>query len=401
MSAATYRRPVVIIGAGLTGLVTAVSMQRAGLTPLIFEKKPHLPHAKTGVALWGNGMRVIDRLGVGTKLRTCGLTTLSSEIVNSTDGRVLCKLNFSEESSGHVNEILVAELNELKQLLLEELPSESVVFNKELDSFTQHGDYVDVHLADGSNVEGAVLIGADGLYSRVRSRLKLQMSHRYAGYSTWRGVTNVTNLSKEFPLQLGREIWGKGRRFGAMHMRTGTLYWYAVAAAGNGEVFLRPFKKTLLNKFGDWNFRCGEVIDATDERNITRHDVQERLQPVPWVENRVVLMGEAAHPITENMHLSTCLAVEDGHCLAQMLAEYGVRDPLGLEMYERTRKPRCLAVAQRSRRIERIAQFEHPLTRWLTERVLGRRRLATALRHILRIIPDYTAGDLPGPILRS
>lgn len=54
-----------------------------------------------------------------------------------------------------------------------------------------------------------------------------------------------------------------------------------------------------------------------------------------------------------------------------------------------------------SRRIERIAQFEHPLTRWLTERVLGRRRLATALRHILRIIPDYTAGDLPGPILRS
>lgn len=115
-------------------------------------------------------MRVIDRLGVGTKLRTCGLTTLSSEIVNSTDGRVLCKLNFSEESSGHVNEILVAELNELKQLLLEELPSESVVFNKELDSFTQHGDYVDVHLADGSNVEGAVLIGADGLYSRVRPK---------------------------------------------------------------------------------------------------------------------------------------------------------------------------------------------------------------------------------------
>mmetsp|Transcript_2982 Transcript_2982/g.4269 ORF Transcript_2982/g.4269 Transcript_2982/m.4269 type:complete len:209 (-) Transcript_2982:31-657(-) len=189
MSAATYRRPVVIIGAGLTGLITAVSMQRAGLTPLVSEKKPHLPHAKTGVVLWGNGMRVVDRLGVGTKLRTCGLATFSSEILNSTDGRVLFKFNFSEESSGHVNEIIVAELNELKQLLLEELPSESVVFNKELDSFTQHSDFVDVHLADGSNAEGSILIGADGLYSRVRSILKLQMSHRYAGYSTWRGVT--------------------------------------------------------------------------------------------------------------------------------------------------------------------------------------------------------------------
>jgi len=178
MSAATYRRPVVIIGAGLTGLITAVSMQRAGLTPLVSEKKPHLPHAKTGVVLWGNGMRVVDRLGVGTKLRTCGLATFSSEILNSTDGRVLFKFNFSEESSGHVNEIIVAELNELKQLLLEELPSESVVFNKELDSFTQHSDFVDVHLADGSNAEGSILIGADGLYSRVRSILKLQMSHR-------------------------------------------------------------------------------------------------------------------------------------------------------------------------------------------------------------------------------
>mmetsp|Transcript_1180 Transcript_1180/g.3659 ORF Transcript_1180/g.3659 Transcript_1180/m.3659 type:complete len:271 (+) Transcript_1180:416-1228(+) len=270
-----------------------------------------------------------------------------------------------------------------------------------MTGFVQHEDRVDVHFANGDSIEAAILVGADGLYSKVRSRMGLKSSFNYAGYTTWRGVADIGCNLNDFPLQLGREIWGVGKRFGTMLISPGRIYWYAVANAKPGEIFLRPFREKLLKRFQDWPFKCTELIECTEERDITRYDVQERLQSFPWTNRRVVLIGDAAHPITPNMHQGTCIAIEDGYYLAQMLAEYGVRDTLGLEMYERVRKPRCLEVANRSWKIGRFTQSEHPVACYLRNRLVGHSAVTSSLYRTLRIIGDYQAGDLPGPMLRG
>lgn len=132
---------------------------------------------KSGVALWASAIRVLDRLGVGPKLRSHGLPTLEGQITDSGDGRVLFHFNLAQQTRGLISEIIVTERSDLRQILLEELSAESVVFNMEMDNFVQHDDRVDVKFTNGDHVEAAVLVGADGLQSKV-GRAAILSSHR-------------------------------------------------------------------------------------------------------------------------------------------------------------------------------------------------------------------------------
>jgi 2-polyprenyl-6-methoxyphenol hydroxylase-like FAD-dependent oxidoreductase len=121
---------------------------------------------------------------------------------------------------------------------------------------------VAVRLADGRRLDGALLIGADGLRSAVRAQLHGDEEPSYAGYTTWRGVAKDLGL---VPGQAG-EMWGRGRRFGFVGIGFGEVYWFSVIdAPAGGRDSPGRVRADLLERFGDFGGPARKLLEATDE----------------------------------------------------------------------------------------------------------------------------------------
>ncbi len=264
---------------------------------------------------------------------------------------------------------------DLQALLVREVGEETLRLASEVEGFEHEGESgVRVLLADGGEERADVLVGADGLRSKVRSQLFGAEEPRYAGYTAWRAV--VEPKEELLPWGSGFESWGRGARFGCAHIGNGRVYWFATANAPEGEKDGPPGspaapRTTLLRVFGGWHRPIGELIEAADDRAILRTDIYDR-EPLAerWGEGRVTLLGDAAHPMTPNLGQGACQAIEDAVVLARCLNE-GDATAEALRRYERLRSARVAMVVRRSRRVGIVGQLENPLLCRLRDRALA------------------------------
>jgi 2-polyprenyl-6-methoxyphenol hydroxylase-like FAD-dependent oxidoreductase len=222
-------------------------------------------------------------------------------------------------------------------------------------------DGVTLRFSSGPAVEGALLVGADGLRSAVRGQLLADGEPRYAGYVAWRGVADT----REGVGAVATEAWGRGRRFGLVPIDGDRTYWFAThnATAGGGDQS-DLVRDTLLRLFQGWLPPIREVLLATPGDSILRGDIQDRPPAARWGEGRVTLLGDAAHPMTPNLGQGACQAIEDAVVLARELSATGVgADPVAtLRRYEAARAPRANAVVTAARRLGAVGQAEGILT---------------------------------------
>jgi 2-polyprenyl-6-methoxyphenol hydroxylase-like FAD-dependent oxidoreductase len=176
----------------------------------------------------------------------------------------------------------------------------------------------------------------------------------YRGYTAWRGVAPA---SASPGLDAGVETWGCGRRFGMVPIDGGRVYWYAtVNAPPAGSDTSRA---TLHALVGGWHAPIAALIDATPEDAILRADVGDRPRARAWVQERVALLGDAAHPMTPNLGQGACQAIEDAVVLTRCLAD--APDAGALSAYEARRRARAEAAVRDARRLGAVAQWESPL----------------------------------------
>jgi 2-polyprenyl-6-methoxyphenol hydroxylase-like FAD-dependent oxidoreductase len=222
--------------------------------------------------------------------------------------------------------------------------------------FVQDAAGVTARFTNGEVVRGDVLIGADGLRSVVRAQLFGDAPARYAGYTAWRAVVRF-----DHPGIVPCESWGRGRRFGIVPMGDGRVYWYATQnAAEGGRDSVGQAKQNLAQLFRGWHDPVEALIESTGDSAILRNDIYDR-EPLPrWSENRVTLLGDAAHPMTPNLGQGGCQAIEDAVVLAACLARSDHVDS-GLRDYQDRRIPRTSGIVLQSRRIGEMAQWENPL----------------------------------------
>jgi 2-polyprenyl-6-methoxyphenol hydroxylase-like FAD-dependent oxidoreductase len=223
----------------------------------------------------------------------------------------------------------------------------------------QDSEGVRACFANGQEVRGAVLIGADGIRSTVRAGLWGAESPRYAGYTAWRGVARV---ARDPPpgAEAGFEAWGCGARLGAVTIGGRRVYWFATRNAPEGEADSpRGRKADVLDLLSGWHPTMRALIAATGESAILRHDIYDRLPRARWGQGRVTLLGDAAHAMTPNLGQGACQAIEDAVVLADALR--GAADPVaGLRAYESARAPRTARIVRQSWLMGRIGQWEQP-----------------------------------------
>lgn len=225
--------------------------------------------------------------------------------------------------------------------------------------FQQDDTRVQVHIADGQEVSGDLLLGADGIHSSIRAQLFGAAQPRYAGYTAWRGVAHIT--PRQWDEQMATETWGNGRRFGLVPLSQGRMYWFATLNTPEGMGDKETGRKLeLLELFHTCHDPVPAVIEATDEADILHNDIYDRPPLHSWSKGRVALLGDAAHPMTPNMGQGACQAIENAVVLAACLTtEYTVAS--ALYAYEMQRIKRANAVVQQSARIGPVAQWERPL----------------------------------------
>ena len=343
-----------IIGGGIAGLTTAIALRQRGFDCQVYEAAAAIKPVGAGIMMASNAMSVFDKLNVAEKviqvscpIKKANITDEKLTPIQTTDFR------YVEEKFGYG--VYAMYRARLQQVLLEELPSDAVSTGKRFVKLNQQEDKVVAYFEDESTAEGDILIGADGLHSRVRPFV-CNTTLRYGGQTTWRGVAS-SKLSNQFK-SAAYEAWGGKARFGFVEIAQDEVYWYAAltAAAGEKEEVVGR-KQRLLSSFSSFADPIPQIIAESEENNIIRTDIFDIKPFQKWFEKRVCLIGDAAHPTTPNMGQGGAQAVEDALSLADALANaQEVEDAFRLFCNKRIKK--ASIVTQNSYLFGKVAHLE-------------------------------------------
>jgi 2-polyprenyl-6-methoxyphenol hydroxylase-like FAD-dependent oxidoreductase len=386
-----HQRPrIAIIGAGIGGLTTAIALQQFGFKPEIFEQAPVLLDVGAAIALWSNAMRVLRKLKLEDQVSHKAGVIEQIRWVDQ-HGRVI---NNVDLRSSEVPSVALHRAD-LQKILVDAVPASSIHLGNTLIDYKTNGNTVITTFSNGNVFESDVLIGADGIHSRVRSELINDAAPIYRGYTVWRGISSVRPAS--IPAGTAVEIQGRGKRFGIGPVGSGKIGWWATANAANtsttvserttptrwklGEraVPTQDVQRELLGMFDGWFRPVLQLIEATPSSSILKTGAFDRPSSAVWSSGAVTLLGDAVHPTTPNLGQGGCLAIEDALVLARSLNEFAPDE--AFKKYERLRRGRTSKIARGSRIYGNVGQWES---------IFGR----AFRRSMLSLVPEAVARRL-------
>jgi 2-polyprenyl-6-methoxyphenol hydroxylase-like FAD-dependent oxidoreductase len=356
---------VTIAGAGIGGLTLAIALCRRGVRVTVFERASHLTPVGAGIGLPANGVKALMQLGLGQPVMNAGKVVARAAILDARGRQLGAEVDLTGVYQSMGASLVALHRARLHAVLIDAVGPGVVRTSTHVASFEQDRATVHVALTDGQRVETELFVGADGLHSNVRAQLIGDGAPAYSGYTSWRGVTPRGAIAAP---QRTTESWGRGERFGIVPIGFGEIYWFAVADAPpegrDGDVC-----RDLIGRFGSWHDPIAAIIEATPPDRILRTDICDRPPIERWHSGRVVLLGDAAHPMTPNLGQGAGQAIEDAVVLEECLAgASSLAD--ALVRYEQRRVVRANTIVRASRQFGAIAQLSNPFAAWLRDRAM-------------------------------
>ncbi|OLZ72220.1 monooxygenase [Streptomyces sp. IMTB 2501] len=377
----------IVIGGGIGGLTAAAALHGRGRDVTVLERAPSLEPVGAAISLAPNALRALDVLGIGDEIRD--LAAWEGDGGLRTPGGRWLSRSSAEAAAARFGEPLVLLPRATLVDRLAALLPPGTVRTAAAATLADPGDSrrparVSV---GGQELEAQLVVGADGINSRVRRALfPLHPGPVYAGFTTWRVLVPVPGA--EFA---SHETWGRGRIWGTHPLKDGRVYAYAAAMTPAGERAPDDEKAELLRRFGDWHDPVPAVLAAARPEDVLRHDVHHIATPLPAHHlGRVALIGDAAHAMPPTLGQGGNQAIEDAIVLAH-------RDDLAA--YTAARLPRTTAIARRAVRVARLNMAGNPAAvavRDIAVAALSKAGPALFLRGFDGIAdwrPPYAAGE--------
>jgi 2-polyprenyl-6-methoxyphenol hydroxylase-like FAD-dependent oxidoreductase len=340
---------VVIAGAGIAGLSTGITLARAGVRASIFDASPRSALEGSGLTISAIGMRAIRDLGLGHAVVARGAAS-SETIIADAGGRELDRIGAPPLAGPELPAMGGIMRLAFHDLLIRTAEAEgvSVRFGTGVTRFAQSGSGVEVELSDGATVPAELLVGADGIHSRVR-RLAFPDAPRprHTGQRVWRV------LIRRSPQFRGRDhgMWyGPTAKAGITVLTDTEAYMFLVE---NSEEPNRPPREEWPRLVREQLAAFGDVIGwvrDTQLDDVARIDCRPLfaiLVPLPWHRGRVVLVGDAIHATTPHMASGGAMAIEDAIVLGDLLAQEGDLET-ALRRFGEMRFERCRLVNENS-----------------------------------------------------
>jgi 2-polyprenyl-6-methoxyphenol hydroxylase-like FAD-dependent oxidoreductase len=361
---ATTPLKAIIAGGGIGGLGAALALQRVGVSVTVLERASELREVGTGIGVWVNGMVALRNLGLVDEVLARGPAYEVQEL-RSWRGDLLVATPVGKLARRYgVPPPIVIWRPALIDILGKALEPGVVELGAQVVGFEQDADGVTVRLADGREVRGDVLIGADGIHSAVRAQLSPAVRPRYAGYQYLRGITELT--TPLFPPGRFVFAFGRGDRFGLSHIGPGRLYWWAVIVASEHASDPSEGRKAdVARRFKSFMEPIPAVIESTPGDQILRNAISDLRPLSSWGVGRVTLLGDAAHATTPNLGRGAGEALEDAVALAASLSTVRRVNreavPTVLRYYEARRMAPTARVQTTAWRLGVAASQRHPL----------------------------------------
>ena len=335
-----------VIGAGIIGLTSGLALRRAGIEVKVYERAPEIRAAGTGLGLWDNAMEVFDELDIGQQVRAIGKP--GEMYFHDAAGQLLDTPEFGAE----FHEFLLVHRAKLNDLLAYAVGPENICLATGFEAYEEHEDHVTVRLSDGSEEDVDVLIGADGVYSSVRTQLVPgAAAQEHPGHHVWRAlIPDPETAVTEDRLILGTD----GCRGGYVRTYDGGVYW--LVNQFNTPALTGTLKQQVLERAAHLgedgrNQILVDLIGATPEREILHNQIMI-VPPLPhWVSSHVALAGDSAHAMSPHITAGATLGIEDAALLGRLLTA-PADVPAALATYEADRMPRYAHVARLSAAVE-------------------------------------------------
>ncbi len=353
-----------IIGAGIGGLTTAIALEKIGFKANIYEQAKILKPIGAGIILASNAMLVFRHLGLEAQLMEHGMPV---KALNITDPKLqlLSKVDLTYFEKKYQLHSIAIHRGKLQQVLLDNMYASGIHLDHELDNLTRQPDGYRLGLTNGTSLHSKLLIGADGIHSKVRAHLFPESVIRGMHQVCWRGVTKF-DLPPVYQNELN-EMWGKGDRFAFVRFSRDEIYWYAVKTFHQTPNELS--QKHIGSYFKDYPALVREIIKATPAESL-HTTVMEDLKPIPtWYKGQACLLGDAAHATTPNMGQGACQSIVDAYVLAECLSKSP--NSAAFEAFQKARKSSAHHVVNQSRLIGRISHWKNPIATFFRNTLLS------------------------------
>jgi len=354
---------VAIVGAGLGGLVAAISARRAGHGVTVYEQAAEFGEVGAGIQVGPNAVKVLRALGLEDGLARFGATPEHHVGRNWRSGRTLFKSRTRATCLGRFGApFYQVQRSDLHAHLRSALPADTIRLGTRCIGVESGQDSAALTLADGARVECDVVVGADGIHSTIRRCLLGPEAPRFTGVICWRGQVRADRLPPDLIPPDSLNWMGPGGCVVHYYVRPGQLVnWIAHRTTdiwAEESWSVQGDKQELLDAFIGWHESLQILFRATER--CYKWAILDR-DPLPrWGSSRVTLLGDAAHPMLPFLAQGGAMAMEDGFLLAESLKRDADDVPAALARYERLRKERTTRVQLGSRARADVCQVISP-----------------------------------------
>lgn len=347
---------IAIVGAGLGGLAAAAALRRFGFAPTVYEQARAFARVGAGIQMSPNAFKVVDAFGLGDHLSASAFKPAAWTNRSHDTGEVRFEYPLGSSAQERYGApYLLMHRGDLHAGLAACVPASSIELGRRLIAVEPTETATRLRFADGETVEADLVIGADGVHSLVREHLLGPERPRFTGRVAYRAVFSTESLGTDLPAD-NTKWWGPDRHIVIYFTRPQREELYFVTSVPEPDWTRESWSAEgdideLRAAFASFHPQVRAVLAACPA--VHKWAIVER-DPLPrWSDGRLVLLGDACHPMTPYMAQGAAMAMEDAVVLARCLAQAG---PAPIDercrQYEAIRKERTARMQLGSHRNE-------------------------------------------------
>jgi 2-polyprenyl-6-methoxyphenol hydroxylase-like FAD-dependent oxidoreductase len=305
---------VLIVGAGMGGMMLAISLRRQGIIPVLVERQPTWPTHGAGIYLLGNALRALESMGLAEEVSRNG-TPILSQTIFTNHGRKLATID-TASVWGSCGACIGIRRADLQTTLVNALGDSVVKFSTTIDAISQNGEFATVQFNDGTRHDFDLVVGADGIRSSVRKLVFGNTQPRFCGQMGWRFLVNCPEGISGWTLFIGR-----GQAFLFIPVGHGQAYCYSDMTMTHPiEDPLEGRLERLRLRFKGFASPVQQALAQLAASDQIHFGAIEDILQEPWGSGRVLLIGDAAHGTSPNMASGAAMAFEDALVLSRSIA---------------------------------------------------------------------------------